>query len=397
MKIAIYHNLPSGGGKRQLFEHISRMNRDHEFTLFRIDDDRNESYLDLRPLVADVRSYTFSPKRLPLWLKGVRAIEPIRDLNQIIAIQKQIAQDIDSGHFDVVIVEPCMYTQTPALLSYLKTPSVYFAHEPRRASFEYDFLRTYPAITSLSGLLRGTQQRALESLEKRTDMIAAKSTPMMIANSYYSSESLYRAYGKEAQVCYLGINTKDFRLIPQESTSPSLLAVGALHPAKGPMLTIEALGLLSPEARPSIVYAYDRAKDGYQIELQKRADELGVAVAFKYRISDEELTQEYNQALAVMCCAHLEPFGFTPLEAMACGTPVIAVKEGGFRETVIDGVNGYLVDRNPASVAHAISQLHSKNIFDATLLRAYVETQWSWPKSVERLNELLLLATNHQS
>ena len=53
---------------------------------------------------------------------------------------------------------------------------------------------------------------------------------------------------------------------------------------------------------------------------------------------------------------HNEPFGFAPLEANACGTPVVALAEGGVKETVVTGVNGTLVsDEDPRTVAAAIA------------------------------------------
>jgi glycosyltransferase involved in cell wall biosynthesis len=62
----------------------------------------------------------------------------------------------------------------------------------------------------------------------------------------------------------------------------------------------------------------------------------------------------YNRAKATVCANVLEPFGLVPLESMACGTPVIAVREGGLRESVRDGETGYLVDRDETALGAAI-------------------------------------------
>jgi len=73
-------------------------------------------------------------------------------------------------------------------------------------------------------------------------------------------------------------------------------------------------------------------------------------------VSDEELVEVLNRATALVYTSRLEPFGFAPLEANACATPVVAVAEGGVRETMRNGVNGILVDREPEPIAHALQK-----------------------------------------
>jgi glycosyltransferase involved in cell wall biosynthesis len=89
----------------------------------------------------------------------------------------------------------------------------------------------------------------------------------------------------------------------------------------------------------------------------------------------------------------LEPFGYAPLEANACGTPVIAVAEGGVRETIQDGVNGILVEHASASMAAAIErlmlddELHRNLSIQAHKLAREI---WSLGPSIDRLEQRLL-------
>jgi glycosyltransferase involved in cell wall biosynthesis len=96
---------------------------------------------------------------------------------------------------------------------------------------------------------------------------------------------------------------------------------------------------------------------GWREYLEQLAKQEGVDMKIMSLVGDEELVALYNRAQLVLCAAYLEPFGLTPIEAMACGTPVIAVKEGGFKESVVHDQTGRLVERDPGEFSKAISQL----------------------------------------
>ena len=66
----------------------------------------------------------------------------------------------------------------------------------------------------------------------------------------------------------------------------------------------------------------------------------------KLVLTDNEMSKEYSQALVTICASHNEPFGLASVESMACQTPVLAVNEGGFKETVVDEKTGYLLKRD---------------------------------------------------
>jgi glycosyltransferase involved in cell wall biosynthesis len=100
-----------------------------------------------------------------------------------------------------------------------------------------------------------------------------------------------------------------------------------------------------------------------------------------------------NKAALLLYTSRLEPFGFAPLEANACGLPVVGIAEGGIRETIRDGVNGFLVDPEPESIARAAESL----LDDLGLARRlgetavdYVRREWSVEDSVTRLETILL-------
>ena len=86
----------------------------------------------------------------------------------------------------------------------------------------------------------------------------------------------------------------------------------------------------------------------------------------------------------------MEPFGLAPLEAMACGLPVVAVKEGGVRETVVDGVTGFLTQRDPEEFAECIRQLlenHNLRRQFGEQAREHVRAFWTWERAAQDLLE----------
>jgi glycosyltransferase involved in cell wall biosynthesis len=104
-------------------------------------------------------------------------------------------------------------------------------------------------------------------------------------------------------------------------------------------------------------------------------------------ISDQELVEILNRASMMIYAPRLEPFGLAPLEAGACGVPVVAVAEGGVRETVVDGVTGILVRSDPAEAA-ALTRLRSDPALARRLganARVIVKDKWSFEASIDRI------------
>ena len=93
--------------------------------------------------------------------------------------------------------------------------------------------------------------------------------------------------------------------------------------------------------------------------LEQLAQKIGVDLRIESLVADDELVSLYNKAQLVLYAPYLEPFGLVPLEAMACGTPVVAVKEGGVRESVIHNKTGILTQRDEHMFGHAVIGLLS--------------------------------------
>ncbi|ALM76389.1 glycosyltransferase [Thermococcus barophilus] len=136
-----------------------------------------------------------------------------------------------------------------------------------------------------------------------------------------------------------------------------VLSVGSCTPSKGFDFIIRSLSRINSKIRPKLIIVSNTIDKDWKIYLEQLATKLNVKLEIKTLIRDYELVHLYNRAKLVVYAPYLEPFGLVPLEAMACGTPVVAVREGGVRESIIDNKTGILVDRDEEEFAEAIVEL----------------------------------------
>jgi hypothetical protein len=170
----------------------------------------------------------------------------------------------------------------------------------------------------------------------------AKSFDLLLANSIYTRETLLRTYNLESKVCYLGIDLDHFQSTG-EDVENFVMGLGTIYHAKGVDRAIRAIAQVDSKIRPELVWVGNGAWEENLKEYKKLALELKVRFIPKLKISDDEVRSLLSRAAVFMYTSRLEPFGLAPLEANACGTPVVAISEGGVKETIVDGVNGFIV------------------------------------------------------
>lgn len=400
MNIAIYHNLPSGGGKRALFAMAQQLAPRHTLDVYTLSTAEHD-FCDLRPLARKHVVSPFQPlplSRPPLGRlnQGIRTV----DLLRLGAVQRRLAAQIDAAGYDAVFVHNCRFSQSPGLLKFLRTPSVYYCQEPPRYLYEPAANRPYLHFTrgqrigNLFDPLPALYRRTLATLDRRS----AAAASLILVNSAYSRESLYRIYGVSAKICYLGVDVQRFRplALPRENF---VVSVGALIANKGFDFLIQSLAHIDASSRPCLALVSNQVDEREQAYLASLAQSLAVKVKFLPRVTDDELVRLYNRAAATLYAPVLEPFGFVPIESMACATPVVGVFEGGVRESVTAGVTGLLAQRDPFEFAEAIQRVLRDPVWAQELgnngLR-HVQQHWTWEATAERVERALALVCRKQ-
>jgi D-inositol-3-phosphate glycosyltransferase len=189
----------------------------------------------------------------------------------------------------------------------------------------------------------------------------------------------------------LALFTPDGPAEPRGAASHRLVVVTRLVERKGVGNVITALAQI-PDAELVVAGGPERAalrNDPEARRLLALARTTGVAdrVELRGRVERDRLPALLRSADVVVCVPWYEPFGIVPLEAMACGVPVVASSVGGLIDTVVDGVTGlHVPPRRPDRVADAVRRLLDEPSLRATLGETGVERargRYSWDRIAE--------------
>jgi D-inositol-3-phosphate glycosyltransferase len=174
------------------------------------------------------------------------------------------------------------------------------------------------------------------------------------------------------------------RMVPRKGIDNVIRSLAELKNKTSDKVNLLVVGGDKEDMKESVCPEYNR--------LLNLTQSLGVAdaVTFTGKKTRENLKFYYAAADVFITTPWYEPFGITPLEAMACGTPVIGANVGGIKYSVIDGVTGALVPPNdPAALADKLGEI----IYDERLLAAYrqnavihVNSNFTWKKVALQMN-----------
>jgi glycosyltransferase involved in cell wall biosynthesis len=397
MKIAIWHNLNSGGGKRALYYHVKGLvDRGHEVVSY-CPDTVDQQFLPLSEIVEE----KIIPLKTHASGKGRFHLKTDIGDNTKALLQhcKACADDINANNFDVLFANSSSLFYISHIARFVKIPKLIYLGEPYRKAYEAmpEFLWKAPSIEGSK--LKYIYKRFMHlynmywySYLCREEFISASSYDLILVNSIYSRETVKRSYGLESKVCYLGIDTDHFTPV-NEAKENFVLGLGLVHVSKGIERAIDTLSLINENVRPAMIWVGNNKSNGTYINhIKDHAEKKGVRLTIKTYITDNELIGLLRKASTLLYLPNLEPFGLAPLEANACGTAVVALQEGGLKETIKNGVNGYTtINYDPNELAGFIEKFSdlgfAKRMGNAA--REYVAENWSYTKGIDNIENYL--------
>ena len=272
-------------------------------------------------------------QHLPFGLKKYRHYLPLFPL----AIEQ-----FDLSAYDLIVSSSHCVAKGVRLNN--STYHISYVHTPMR--YVWDQFNTYFRQPRTSWPVRIGAELMRPYLQ-RWDRNTAKRVDTFLCNSNNIRKKILEYYGRESQVIYPPVDLSLFK--PGDTKADFYLMVGAFAPNKRVDLAVHAFNQLKLPLKISGSgqdEEYCRSIAGETIEF------LGI-------LSNEKLLELYQQARALVFPGE-DDFGITPLEAQACGTPVIAFAAGGVLETVTDQTGLFFKEQNVEALVKAVEIMERK-------------------------------------
>lgn len=245
-------------------------------------------------------------------------------------------------------VQPCdlLISTSSAVMKSIRPPKdvphVCYCHSPARYIWE----QSDDYMTGSRGGLRRVGLSMIRRRFQHWDRRTASRVTRFIANSAHTAKRIERCFQREAAVVHPPARTGFFTVDETVEREDWLLVVAALEPYKRTDLVIQAANARGLPLRI--------AGDGSQRAALERM--AGPTVELLGRVSDEQLRDLYRRA-AMLVFPQLEDFGIVPVEAQACGCPVVAYDGGGAQETVTEETGVRFAEQTVPSLIQAIERL----------------------------------------
>lgn len=244
---------------------------------------------------------------------------------------------------------------------YKKQLHICYCHSPMR--YAWDEANYYLNEANLTSGIKGKIAKEVLKYLRRWDLKSAGNVDFFIANSNHIAKKIKRIYNRDADVIYPPVDVQKFNAVTEKDDY--FLTASRLVPYKRIDLIVDAFAHMLD--KKLIVIGSGPEKEKLQTKATPNIELIGY--------QDFDSLKEYMQKAKAFIFAAEEDFGIIVVEAMACGTPVIAGNYGGTAESVVDGKTGILFpEQTVDSIIEAVKKFDSSElVFNSDEIRNYSE------------------------
>jgi UDP-N-acetylmuramyl pentapeptide phosphotransferase/UDP-N-acetylglucosamine-1-phosphate transferase/glycosyltransferase involved in cell wall biosynthesis len=288
-------------------------------------------------------------QKLPMARSKHRAYLPLMPL----AIEQ-----LDVSAYDIVISSS--YVAAKGVLTGPDQLHLSYCHSPVR--YAWDLQHQYLEQSNLTRGLKSIFARAVLHYIRTWDTRTANGVDVFMANSNFVGRRIEKVYHRNSTIIYPPVDTENFKLHPKKEDF--YVTVSRMVPYKKVDLIVEAFNRM-PNKRLIVIGEgpdYEKIKTGAGSNVKMLGHQ------------PFDVVREYMQRAKAFVFAAEEDFGIVPVEAQACGTPVIAYGAGGVTESVIPGRTGmFFLEQTPDCLVRAVREFESVENWDYAAIRANAE------------------------
>lgn len=294
----------------------------------------------------------FLPEEHRGWLRGKKVrttfIQNLpsakRHYKSYLPLMPLAIEQLDLSGYDLVISSS--HCVAKGVLTGPDQIHVSYVHSPMR--YAWDLTHAYLRETGLDRGFKGWLAKAILHYLRIWDVRTANGVDSFIANSEFIARRIMKVYGREAKVIHPPVDVEGF--VCCEEKKDYYLTASRLVPYKRVKLIVEAFNAM-PNKKLVVI------GDGPDYQLIKNI--AGNNVELMGYQSDETLREKMQHAKAFVFAAE-EDFGITPVEAQACGTPVIAYGKGGATETIREETGVFFYEQSIEAIQEAVQAFETR-------------------------------------
>ncbi|MBV5278604.1 MAG: glycosyltransferase family 4 protein [Campylobacteraceae bacterium] len=333
MKIAIVHDwLTTYAGAEKVLEQLLKLYPKADiFTVVDFLPEKDRTFLDGHKITTSfIQGLPFAKTKYRNYL----------------SLMPLAVEQLDLSSYDLVISDS--HAVAKGVLTGPDQVHISYIHSPIR--YAWDLQHQYLRESSLERGIKSWIAKYMLHKIRLWDNRTANGVDHFIANSGFIARRIWKVYRRESTVIYPPVDVEAFML--HEVKEDFYLTASRMVPYKKIDLIVEAFSMM-PDKKLIVI--------GDGPDMQKIKAKAGTNVILMGYQSFEVLRDHMQRARAFVFAAE-EDFGIAPVEAQACGTPVIAFGKGGAVETVVDGVSGvFFENQSVESLCEAVERFEKLN------------------------------------